>query len=87
MNHGWIGIRTFIPGKDTCSVCGKFESEHRAMKPHIKLAPQFVIPEPYRAWCFLCGVGFLTIEDITKHNANSVNEHQRANADQSNQGR
>jgi hypothetical protein len=42
---------------------------------------QFVIPAPYRAWCHLCEKGFMTIDDIVKHDRENRPRHQQINID------
>jgi hypothetical protein len=39
----------------------------------------FKIPEPFRAWCHYCNRGFLTQEELDKHNADNLNNHRRIN--------
>lgn len=38
---------------------------------------QFQIPSPYRAWCHSCNQGFRTLVDLTRHNRQKQNMHQR----------
>ena len=33
----------------------------------VKPVEQFKIPEPFRAWCHECNIGFMTIEDLEQH--------------------
>jgi len=42
---------------------------------------QFQIPKPYKAWCHLCNKGFMTIDDITKHDLENRPKHQQLNID------
>jgi hypothetical protein len=50
------------------------------MKPLLKLRPQFVIPEPFRAYCHGCKQGFLTLEDLAAHDREHIIQHQRDSA-------
>ena len=36
---------------------------------------QFQIPEPYRAWCHLCSVGFLTEAEAQQHDKDNLERH------------
>lgn len=49
------------------------------MKPRLtlKLEPQFQIPTPFVAWCHYCNVGFMSIDECSKHDREKINEHQR----------
>ena len=38
---------------------------------------QFEIPKGFVAWCHLCNQGFKTIDEITKHDREKVNDHKR----------
>jgi len=49
------------------------------MKPLLKLQPQFIIPPPFKAWCHLCVLGFMTLEESQKHDRENLNLHQRIN--------
>jgi hypothetical protein len=48
------------------------------MKPllHLHVAPQFVIPFPYRVWCHVCQIGFMAIEESQKHDRDNLRTHQ-----------
>lgn len=39
----------------------------------------FVIPTPFRAWCHLCNAGFMSLDDLMKHEKESLNIHQKLN--------
>jgi|SRR5580692_1354201 hypothetical protein len=42
---------------------------------------QFQIPKPFVAWCHLCEKGFMSIDDITKHDLENRPRHQQINID------
>jgi hypothetical protein len=39
----------------------------------------FQIPPPYQAWCHLCNKGFMSMDELLKHNADNVNHHIKEN--------
>jgi hypothetical protein len=46
-------------------------------KPRLTFKKQFVIPEPYRAWCHVCERGFMSLEELTQHDRENINIHER----------
>jgi hypothetical protein len=54
------------------------------MKPLLKvpLTPQFKIPAPFRAWCHRCDRGFMSLEELTDHDRDALNEHRRLDANE-----
>jgi hypothetical protein len=47
------------------------------IKPLLSLKPQFKIPEPHRAWCHDCNVGFPTLEKLAEHIREAINQHRK----------
>jgi hypothetical protein len=29
--------------------------------------PSFILPKPYRGWCHKCDIGFMSLDELTKH--------------------